>query len=104
MNSGIVEQGGETARSAVSALAGTPVMLALVILQIFTLGGISYSIYNRQNATNTIIHKLIDLCGSKQSTKTLPMSRPRLRPMDNPPKPQHSETDPPKPPVQPGPT
>jgi hypothetical protein len=84
---GVTEEVGDTARSAVSALAGTPVMLALVILQIFTLGAVTYSIYNRQNANTMIIHKLIDLCGLPKTESSAP------KPFDglDPPKPHHGE-------------
>jgi hypothetical protein len=62
MNPGIADEVGQTSRSAIGALTGTPVVLALAILQIVTLSGVVFSIYNRQNATNAIIHKLIDVC------------------------------------------
>lgn len=51
MGGGPVEQVGETARTAVTALSGTPAILAMVILQALTLAGIAWSIHERaQNA------------------------------------------------------
>jgi hypothetical protein len=77
MNPGVVEETGQTARAGIGALASTPALLALIFMQLFTTGAVTYSIYNRQNATNMIMHKLIEQCGPRQTQaeEPLPLAR-----------------------------
>ena len=42
MNSGVVEEGGQTARTLVQSLASTPVILALVVFNLFYIGMTTY--------------------------------------------------------------
>jgi cytochrome bd-type quinol oxidase subunit 2 len=48
MNPGVIEGGTQVAQSTIDALKSAPVLIALVVLQGFTLGGITWSIYNRE--------------------------------------------------------
>jgi hypothetical protein len=48
MNPGIIEGGTQVASEVIKSLQSAPVLIALVVLQGFTLGGITWSIYQRE--------------------------------------------------------
>jgi hypothetical protein len=66
MNPGVVEETSKTAQQAISALNSVPVLLALVILQFFILGGIMYLTVQRDANTHERFIKLIDGCLATQ--------------------------------------
>jgi hypothetical protein len=47
MNPGISEEVGKTTRTVIESMRDSPMMIALILLQAFTLGGIAYSINQR---------------------------------------------------------
>jgi hypothetical protein len=65
MNAELINNSIETAKSAIDALKQNPVILALVILQFFIIGGVLYSSLDRQKANTdelTRLHKTLDDC------------------------------------------
>jgi hypothetical protein len=47
MNPGVVDEVGSTTRSAIDALKSTPVLIALLLLQAITFGGVAWSVHQR---------------------------------------------------------
>jgi len=65
MNPGMVEEVGKVATNTIESLKSQPVVLALVVFQVFTLGAVLYSSLNRQNAINKQfdnLYAILDKC------------------------------------------
>jgi len=68
MNAEIVNKAADVANSAVNALKASPIVLALVLMQITTMAMVLYNAVDRQRSNTTqfeYLHKTLDACVSK---------------------------------------
>lgn len=59
---GIIDESSKVAQTAINALNSVPVLLALVLLQFFILGGVMYINIGRENNVHQRFMKMIDGC------------------------------------------
>jgi hypothetical protein len=64
MNPGPIEEAGKVAVTAIDALKGAPVLLALIVLQALILAGVGWSIHERAVFQNEERKAFADLLGA----------------------------------------
>ena len=65
MNPGAVEEAGKVAGSMIEALRASPIVLALVMLQVLTMAAVLYNSIDRQRGSSkqfADMHALLDKC------------------------------------------
>jgi len=79
----ISEEVGQTARGVVDAMKGSPVLIALIVLQAFTMGGVAWSINQRANYMNeerkmfSEERKLfLEICVQQRTDAITPLPKP----------------------------
>jgi hypothetical protein len=64
MNPGAIEEVGKVAANTIDALKNQPMMLALIVLQVFVVGAVLYNNIHRQAAIDTQFKQVFDLLGA----------------------------------------
>jgi hypothetical protein len=92
MNPGVGEEVGKVASGAIDALKNQPLILALVLMQLLTIGAILYNAIHRQNAVDkqfAQVFELLQTCLKQTVGFNLPLREdlplPRPRPPESPP-------------------